>query len=102
MRRSRKVEDFEVRDVAARLQPYEIPPSPPLDHDDAIEAELLEKAVTLLSFIPRNQPREKVERFLSPNDEQRGRRVVDALIEAALVTEDERGRLCRVVDAAWH
>jgi hypothetical protein len=95
MRRSRKAEEFEVRDVAARLQAYEIAPPPPIDHDDTVEAELLEKAVTLLTFTPRNQPREKIERLLSPNDHQRGRRVVDALIEAALVTEDERGRLCR-------
>ena len=102
MRRSRKADDFEVRDVAERLRPYEIEPSPAMDHHDAVDAELLEKAVTLLTFIPRNQPREKVEKLLSPNDEQRGRRVVDALIEAALVTEDERGRLSRAGDAAWH
>jgi hypothetical protein len=84
MRRSRKEDEFEVRDVAARL------------------AELLEKAVTLLTFSPRNQAREKVEKLVSPNDPARGRRAVDALIEAALVTEDERGRLCRAGDAAWH
>ena len=87
--------------MAARLQPYEIEPSPPIDLDDTIEAELLEKAKTLLTFIPRNQPREKVEKLVSPHDEERGRRVVDALIEAALVTEDERGRLCRAGDTAW-
>ena len=61
MRRSRKAEEFQVRDVAARLQAYEIALSPPMDHDDTIEADLLEKAVTLLTFIPRNQPRAKIE-----------------------------------------
>lgn len=101
MRRSRKVDDFEVRDVPGRLLAYEISPSPPVDHHDTIDAELLEKAVTLMSLIPRNQPREKLEKLLSPHDEQRGRRAVDALIEAALVTEDERGRL-RPGNAAWH
>ena len=101
MRRSRKVDNFEVRDVPDRLLAYEIAPSPAIDHDDTIDAELLERAVALLAFIPRNQPRAKVEKLLSPNDEQRGRRAVDALIQAALVTEDERGRL-RAGNAAWH
>ena len=95
MRRSRKVDEFEVRGVADRLLPYEIAPSPPIEHDGAIDTELLERAVMLLKFIPRNQPRERVERLLSPNDPLRGRRAVDALIDAALVTEDERGRLRR-------
>jgi hypothetical protein len=102
MRRSRKVDEFEVMGVPDRLLAYEIAPSPPLEHDDAIEAELLERAVTLLTYLPRNQLREKVEKLLSPNDPQRGRRAVDALIDAALVTEDERGRLCRAGNTAWH
>jgi hypothetical protein len=46
--------------------------------------------------MPRNQPREKVEKLLSPNDPQRARRAVDALIDAALATEDERGCLRRI------
>jgi hypothetical protein len=102
MRRSRKGDDFKIRGVADRLQAYEIAPTRPMDHGDAVEAELLEKAVTLLTFSPRNQAREKVEKLVSPNDPERGRRAVDALIEAALVTEDERGRLCRAGEAAWH
>jgi hypothetical protein len=102
MRWSRKVDEFEVRDVADRLLPYEIAPSPPLDHDDEIDAELLERAVTMLTLGPRNQPRERVENLLSPDDPRRGHRVVDALIAAALVTEDERGRLRRASDAGWH
>jgi hypothetical protein len=102
LRRSRKADEFEVRGVAERLLAYEIAPSPPLEHDDAVEAELLERAFTLLTYLPRNQPRERVEKLLSPNDPQRGRRAVDALIDAALATEDERGRLRRTGDAAWH
>ena len=100
MRRARKVDNFEIRDVPDRLLPYELAPSPPIDND-TIDAELLARAVTLLAFIPRNQPREKVAKLLSPNDEQRGLRAVDALIEAGFVTEDERGRL-RAGNAAWH
>jgi hypothetical protein len=94
-RRSRNVDQFEVRGVADRLLAYETAPSLRLEHDDAIEAELLERAVTLLTYLPRNQLREKVEKLLSPNDSQRARRAVDALIDAGFVTEDERGRLCR-------
>lgn len=95
MRRSRKLEEFEVRGVADRLLAYEIASSPAIEDADGVESELLERAVTLLRFIPRNQPRERVEKLLSPNDPERGRRAVDALIDAALVTQDERGRLCR-------
>ena len=104
MRWSRKADEFEARGVADRLLAYEIAPSPPspLEHDDTIEAELLERAFTLLTYLPRNQPRERVETLLSPNDPPRARRAVDALIDAALVTVDERGRLCRAGDAAWH
>jgi hypothetical protein len=96
MRRSRRVDEFEVRGVADRLLPYGLTPPPSVDHDETVEEELVERAVTLLTFMPRNQPRERVEALLSPNDPQRGRRAVDALIDAALATEDERGRLRRI------
>jgi hypothetical protein len=102
MRRSRKADEFEVSGVADRLRAYEIAPSPPLEPADALDAEVLERAVTLLTYLPRNQLREKVEKLVSPNDPQRGRRAVDALIDAALITEDERGRLCRAANTAWH
>ena len=97
MRRSRKVDEFELADVADRLLAYAIPPPAPVEHDETLEDELVAKAVTLLTLMPRNQPREKVEKLLSPDDPQRGRRAVDALIDAALATEDERGRLRRIV-----
>ena len=35
----------------------------------------------------------QLEKLLEPNDAQRGRRAVDALIAAGFVVEDERGRL---------
>jgi hypothetical protein len=97
MRRSRKkLDEFEVRGVADRLLAYEIAASPPLEHIDGVDEELLEGALTLVRFSPRKQPRESVEKILAPTDPERGRRAVDALIDAALVTQDERGRLCRV------
>ena len=92
MRRSRKVEEFEVRGVADRLSAYGSQPEP-AGHYDETDDDLLEKAVTLLRFMPRNQPRETVEDLLSPNDPQKGRLAVDALIEAALATVDAQGRL---------
>ena len=96
MRRSQRVDEFEVRGVADRLLPYGVSEQEPVDHDEETEDELVEKAVTLLRFMPRNQPRETVEDLLSPDDPQKGRRAVDALIEAALATVDAQGRLRRI------
>ena len=96
MRRSRKTDEFEVQGVADRLLPYELSHPEPVGHDEQTDDELVEKAITLLRFMPRNQPRETVEDLLSPNDPQRGRRAVDALIEAALATVDAQGRLQRI------
>ena len=96
MRRSRKVDEFEVRDVADRLLPYELSQPEPVGHDEETDDDLVEKAATLLRFMPRNQPREKVENLLSPHDPIKGRRAVDALIDAALATVDARGRLQRI------
>ena len=83
--------------MADRLLPYGgVSEQAPVDHDEETDDELVEKAVTLLRFMPRNQPREKVEGLLSPNDPHKGRRAVDALIEAALATVDAQGRLQRI------
>ena len=102
MRRSGKLDEFEVRGIADRLVAYGVSERPSVEHDETVETELVEKAVTLLTFLPRNQPREKLERLLSPHDPQRGARAVDALIAAALATEDERGRLCRTALSPPH
>ena len=96
MRRSREIDEFEVRGVADRLLPYELSRPEPMCHDDQADAALVEKAVTLLRFMPRNQPRERVEKLLSP-DPEKGRSAVDALLEAALATVDAQGRLQRTV-----
>ena len=43
--------------------------------------------------MPRNQLRATIEGLLSPNDHERGRRAVDALIDAAFAIEDETGHI---------
>jgi hypothetical protein len=97
VRRSRRGDEFEVIGVPDRLHAYGVTPTPPIEHHESLDDDLVKKAVILLTLMPRNQPREKVERLLSPNDPQRGRRAVDALIDAALAAEDERGRLRRIL-----
>ena len=91
-----KGDEFEVSGLAARVARYgaSSPALMPLREpaDDA----LTEKAATLLKLMPRNQHRETIEQLLSPNDPLRGRQAVDALIDAALAAEDERGRLRRI------
>lgn len=78
-----------------RLHAYGVTPTQPIEDDESLDDDLVKKAVTLLTLMPRNQPRERMEKLLSANDPQKGRRAVDALIEAAFATEDERGRLRR-------
>jgi hypothetical protein len=46
--------------------------------------------------MPSNQRRETIQELLSPNDPDRGRRAVDALIDAAFAAEDQAGRLRRI------
>lgn len=79
----------DVVDITARLEPYlvraqEAPP---------VFDELMERAVTFVAAMPPHQRRATVEELVCPHDRERGRRAVDALIEAAFVAEDERGCL---------
>ena len=94
LRRSRTIDEFEVRGVADRLLPYELSQPEPIGHDEEADTALVVKAVTLLRLMPRNQPRERFEKLLSP-DPDKGRRAVDALVDAALATVDAQGRLQR-------
>lgn len=88
-------------DIAERLRPYLDAPiddesqraAPDAAPDAELLNELMERAVTLLARMPRNQRRETIEDLLSPYDLAQGRSVVDALIEAAFVAEDDAGRL---------
>ena len=95
MRRA-DAERYEVAGVSERLAPYDIAGAHEVvglaSHDDD---DLVERAATLLLVMPRNQRRETIEKLLSPNDRERGRRAVDALIESAFAVEDEAGFLRR-------
>jgi hypothetical protein len=84
--------------VAERLAAYEVVAHvEELDEPDGVvESELLERAVRLLLIMPGHPRRETVESLLSPNDPERGRRAVDALIESAYAAEDEAGRIRRL------
>ena len=95
-RQRRATEVFEVTDVAQRLAPYETgtQPEPVVQFDSDVD-ELVDRALTLLMVMP-VQKRETVEDLLAPNDPDKGRRAVDALIESAFAAEDEGGRLRRL------
>lgn len=87
--------EFRATGIAERLGDYETSDVPSLDHGDSADDELVERAATLLSVMPRNQLRATIEHLLSPDDLERGRRAVDALIDAAFAIEDETGHLRR-------
>jgi hypothetical protein len=82
--------------VVERLAPYETAELHVPESDETVEPELVERAATLLAVMPRKQLRETVERMLSPNDLERGRRAIDALIDAAFAIEDETGHLRKI------
>ena len=88
-------------DVAKRLKPYiDTPHSRGADAPDrgAHQAsptldDLMERAATLVAVMPPHQRRATIEELVCPHDPRRGQRAIDALIEGALVAEDERGCL---------
>ena len=95
--RRRAADTYEVDGVAERLAAYEVVADvEEMDESDVVESELLERAVRLLLVMPRPPRRETVESLLSPNDPERGRRAVDALIAQSFAAEDDAGRLRRV------
>jgi hypothetical protein len=94
-RRAREAEEFQVSEVASRLDVYGSPDAS-VESETEAEPELVERAATLLAVMPRNQLRATIEDLLSPNDRERGRRAVDALIDKAFAIEDETGHLRRI------
>jgi len=92
--RAHSTDDFRVTGVADRLGAYEAADVPSPD-EHTPDPELVERAATLLSVMPRNQLRATIESMLSPNDRERGRRAIDALIDRAFAIEDETGHLRR-------
>ena len=93
--RAHSTDDFRVTGVADRLGAYEAAEVPSPD-DDTPDPELVERAATLLSVMPRNQLRATIEGLVSPDDLERGRRAIDALIDSAFAIEDETGHLRRI------
>jgi hypothetical protein len=91
--RAQEADQFEVIGLAERLAPYEVSRFKPPSAAREVDSHLLETAVMLLRVMPPNQHRKTFANLLSPDDPQQGRRAVDALIEAALVTQDEQGHL---------
>lgn len=80
-------------EVSKRLEPY-LGTLRGTDHVDSPALdELAERTLTLVAVMPPRQHRETIERLVAPDDPERGRRVVDALIGGELVAEDERGCL---------
>ena len=99
MRRREDTDQFRVTGVAERLAAYEAWEPEAVAEDDesaGADPELVERAATLLAVMPRNQLRATIESLLSPHDRERGRRAVDALIDAAFAIEDETGHIRKV------
>lgn len=96
MRSRQNADHFHVSGVAERLTLYETSKPPDLTEDEAVDPELVKRAATLLSVMPRNQLRKTIEGLLAPHDLERGRQAVDALIDAAFAVEDETGHLRRI------
>jgi hypothetical protein len=96
MGRRARSDEFRVEGVVERLAPYDVALVDDLGCPEAAGDELVERAATLLQLMPANQRRETIEDLVSPNDQQRGRDAVDALIESAFAAEDVTGRLRRV------
>ena len=96
VRRRQESDQFHVSGVAERLTRYETSKPPDIGDDEAVDPELVERAATLLTVMPRNQLRKTIESLLAPHDLERGRQAVDALIDAAFAIEDETGHLRRV------
>lgn len=94
--RRRAPDTYEVDGVAERLAAYEVVTDvDEVEQPEGVESELIERAVRLLLVMPRPPRRATVESLLSPNDPERGRRAVDALIQREYATEDENGRIRR-------
>lgn len=91
--RQRGDEEFRISGIAERLGHYETTNATHATPDDVADLELIERAATLLSIMPRNQLRATVEKLVSPNDLERSRRAIDALIDAAFAIEDQTGHL---------
>ena len=74
--------------MAERLASYETSKPKVFTHHGSADAELVERAATLLAVMPRDQLRATIEGLLSPHDLDKGREAIDAL-DAAFAAEDD-------------
>jgi hypothetical protein len=88
-------EEFQVTGVAERLVQYAATPdvTAHVMPVDVAEPELVERAARLLSVMSKRELRSTIEKLVSPNDLERGRRAIDVLIDTAFAIEDETGHL---------
>ena len=93
--RGKQRDEFRVTGVVERLTAYETAEIVVPEGEDA-DPVLVERAATLLAVMPRSQLRSTVERMVAPNDLEKGRKAIDALIDAAFAIEDETGHIRRV------
>lgn len=91
--RAQQADQFRVEGVAERLALYETSKRAVVTQEETLDAELMERAATLLAVMPPNQLRKTIEGLLSPNDLEQGRKAIDALIDAAFAAEDETGHV---------
>jgi hypothetical protein len=96
VRSRQEAEQFHISGVAERLTPYRTSTLPDIREEASVDTELVERAATLLTVMPRNQLRKTIESLLSPHDLEKGRQAVDALIDAAFAAEDDTGHLRRI------
>jgi hypothetical protein len=94
--RRKREDEYRVTGFVDRVAPYGTTTLRVIVSHQADEPDLVTRAATLLAVMPGNQHRETIERILSPHDQERGRRAVDALIDTAFIVEDGRGRIRRV------
>ena len=79
--------------VASRLEAYLGRSANGHEEAAPVLDELMERAVTVVAAMPPFQRRATIESLVAPNDPERGRAALDALIENAFVMEDDMGCL---------
>lgn len=91
--RTERADEFHATGVVERLARYETSKPQVITGEEAVDGALVERAAVLLRVMPRNQLRSTIEGLLSPGDLEKGRKAIDALIDAAFASEDDTGHL---------
>ena len=91
--RTERTDEFHATGVVERLAGYETSKPQVIAGEEAVDGALVERAAVLLTVMPRNQLRSTIESLLSPRDLEKGRKAIDALIDAAFAAEDDTGHV---------